>query len=200
MSHMSDTQSPPLWRRRLALLKHPEMLKIVPIYCLGLIPLAVFLAWLGRLADHALGWPAFPPSPYNYICFGLGIGLGLIILISSYTCLIDVGDTAPASPSDQTRGLVKVGPYSWVRHPSIVGKLAGVMGLGCLMQSPFFMLIIIPLLLTYSLITNRIWQEIPLERRFGDEYLQYKKEVPMIVPKLSRIREFLFHGEKNAGR
>ncbi len=192
---MMDMPKPPTWSQSLALLKHPDMLKIVPIYGLGLIPIAIFLAWVGTRIDHWLGWGPFPPYPWNYIGLVLGLGLGLAILIRSYTCLIHVAETSPTAPRDQTRGLVKVGPYSWIRHPSVVGKLLGVLGLGCLIRSSSFLFIIIPLLLIYSIITNRIWQEIPLEKKFGEDYHQYKREVPMLIPFPSRVVRFISGGK-----
>jgi len=53
---------------------------------------------------------------------------------------------------------------------------------GFALNSMAFCFILTPLLLTGSLI-EKVWRQEPqLVEIFGDEYLQYQKEVPLFIP------------------
>jgi len=83
---------------------------------------------------------------------------------------------------------VTTGIYSWIRHPSVVGKLVGIIGLGVLLRPPSFLFVIIPVLMLYSFVTNILIQERYCVKHFGEDYKRYKNEVPMFIPKISRIK------------
>ncbi|MCZ7582440.1 MAG: hypothetical protein M5R36_03390 [Deltaproteobacteria bacterium] len=70
-----------------------------------------------------------------------------------------------------TKNLVTTGIYSWIRHPSVIGKLIGVIGLGVLLQTPGFLVAIVPMLLVYSYVTNVHVQERYCVRNFGGSLL-----------------------------
>ena len=54
--------------------------------------------------------------------------------------------------------------------------------MGFALNSMSFCLILTPLLLTGSLI-EKVWRQEPqLVEIFGDEYIQYQKEVPLFIP------------------
>jgi protein-S-isoprenylcysteine O-methyltransferase Ste14 len=63
----------------------------------------------------------------------------------------------------------------------------GVIGFGCLFNSTTFFFIIVPLLFTGSLIYNRFLQEKICEKKFGKAYLEYRKNVPFIIPHIQLI-------------
>lgn len=176
---------------RLRVLLRKEMWILVPIYCFGLIPLATFIAYLGTLLDRRLGIPPFLPVPLNYALFAVLIFLGMVIIWWSYSFLILEGEGDPTGILKNCRRLVKEGPYSFVRHPSVIGKLLGVIGLGCLFRSFCFTFIFVPLLLGWSWYYNYFIQERRCVKFYGEEYLRYRAEVPMLVPRKERIIQSL---------
>lgn len=161
-----------------------EFYMILPNYIFFLIPLASGMAYLSRrYIDSYMGWNFLLNSPYNFVVFFICLVFGFIGLLWTYSYLILEGEGGPCPPfTSKTTSLVKTGPYALVRHPSILAKLTGVIGLGFAFQSLSFIIIIIPLLLSGSLLANKLFQEKPLVEKFGDEYLEYKRNTPMIFP------------------
>ena len=162
-----------------------EMLVLFPIYGLALIPFASLLAWLGCRLDRKVGLPPVLPEPWNLGAMALLLFLGGLLLVWSYSYLILEGEGGPVPPfSAKTRRLVMTGPYAVVRHPSILAKLLGVVGLGCGFNSWSFLFGIIPMLLAWSILWNGSRQDGDLVRVFGQEYLDYRNRTPMLVPRL----------------
>jgi protein-S-isoprenylcysteine O-methyltransferase Ste14 len=155
---------------------------------------ASVLAYLGRWVDkHVFHLPDFVPWPWNLVVFALCISAGGCFLVWCYSFLILEGEGGPVPPfSSKTKRLVKTGPYSVVRHPSILAKLLGVLGLGVYFNSVTFTFLIVPLLLAGSLITNYFWLERPLMAFFGEEYARYRSQTPLFIPRITRIKA-LFH-------
>lgn len=172
------------WRCLLRL----EMLVLLPIYLLGLIPGATLLALLARRIDDLAGLPPILPFPWNLVVFGVCLLVGGSIVAWSYTYLILEGEGGPVPPfSMHTRHLVTEGPYRLVRHPSIIGKLIGVIGLAVAVGSWVFLLVGIPLLVGWSLYWNRRGQDEYLLRTYGEEYRRYRDSTPLVVPRLGDL-------------
>ena len=87
--------------------------------------------------------------------------------------------------------MVDTGPYTVVRHPSVLGKLLGVVGLGLVWGSPAFLAGFVPVLVVYSLVTNRWLQERFCDERFGERYQTYRSRVPMLFPRPAGVRRWL---------
>ena len=174
---------------RLMCLFRREFFMIIPNYVLFLIPVSSLMAYLAkRYIDTPLGWKFPIPQPYNYFIFAFMLVTGFIGLLWVYSYLILEGEGGPCPPfTSKTKCLVKTGPYALSRHPSILVKLYGVVGLGIAFQSLSFIIIVIPILLTGSLYNNTRFQEKPLIEKFGDEYLEYKKETPILFPDLWKL-------------
>lgn len=175
---------------RLACLFRKEFYSIIPVYLFILIPFASILAYVfGRFVDPWVQsrlpwWSAHIPSPWNIIFLGAvlaGCGLWLLWI---YSYLILEGEGGPCPPfTDKTKRLVTSGPYKYVRHPSILPKFFGVIGLGLAFGSLSFLIVGIPVLLFISLHLNYRMQEDPLIAKFGDEYLAYKERTPALFPR-----------------
>ncbi len=164
-----------------------EQLVVLPIYCLALIPFASFLAYQGQRMDQYFGIPKIMPEPWNYLLMAIMIIFAGIFLVYSYSFLILEGEGGPVPPfSAKTRRLVTTGPYAYVRHPSIDAKLLGVIGLGIGFNSWSFLLVIIPLLLCWSIFWNKSRQEADVINVFGEDYLRYMRETPMLFPRLRK--------------
>ncbi|MGM9992651.1 MAG: methyltransferase family protein [Candidatus Bruticola sp.] len=163
-----------------------EQMVVYPIYCGCLIPFASYLAYLAKTRiDPWLGLDkvSIINAPWNWLAFAICLLVGGLILVYSYSYLILEGEGGPVPPwSSQTRRLVTTGPYTYIRHPSIWAKLIGVCGLGLAFNSPSFLAIVIPLLMVWSVFWNRNRQDEGLILAFGDEYLRYKEQTPMLIP------------------
>lgn len=107
--------------------------------------------------------------------------LGLFILVSTIITFIRIGKgtLAPWSP---TRKLIIGGMYGHVRNPMITGVFAVLIGEALTFSS----LNIFYWSLTFFLINNIyfiMYEEPNLEKRFGEEYREYKQNVPRWFPK-----------------
>ncbi len=122
----------------------------------------------------------------RYIISLLFFSTGAFFLIWSNVFLFKIGKGGPAdglgvSISPQTKKLVTIGPYRYSRNPMVFGAfslyvsiaifLNSIIGLLCLLISLFF-----------SIQYLRFSEEKRLLKDFADEYMDYKKKVPMIFP------------------
>ncbi|MDI6791702.1 MAG: isoprenylcysteine carboxylmethyltransferase family protein [bacterium] len=77
--------------------------------------------------------------------------------------------------------LIKEGPYRYVRHPNLVCLLLEVNGL-CLIPNAYYSLIFLWTVFLFSILFRIHLEEKALIEKFGQEYLDYKKEVPALIP------------------
>jgi protein-S-isoprenylcysteine O-methyltransferase Ste14 len=114
--------------------------------------------------------------------------LGVGTLLTAW-CLIIFrsagGTPVPFSPPGQ---LVARGPYLRMRNPMLTGLLVSLLGAGLILRSPSLVLVLTPLVAIGAWIELRLVEEPELERRLGAEYSEYRREVPMLLPRLSRRR------------
>ena len=92
--------------------------------------------------------------------------------------------TLKVAETHRAEKVVTSGVYSIVRHPQYLGGLLAHVGISFLF-SAWFSLLATPLMVLLVFLISRK-EEIELEKEFGKEYLNYKENVPMFVPKLSR--------------
>ena len=110
----------------------------------------------------------------------LCIGLFIMTLTISLFIRIGKGTLAPWSP---TKKLVINGIYGHVRNPMISGVLIVLTGESIAILS----LNIFIWALIFFIINNLyfvIYEEPNLEKRFGNDYKEYKKNVPRWIPRL----------------
>ncbi len=122
------------------------------------------------------------PSP-GLLIVGLAISLaGLVLLVLMVRMFILIGK-GTIMPWDPTRRLIISGPYAYVRNPMILSVITVIAGEAIAFLSP----ILASLALLFFLINTIyfIYSEEPgLEKRFGVEYLEYKRNVPRWIPRL----------------
>lgn len=107
-------------------------------------------------------------------------GLALMIWTISLFVNIGKGSLAPWNP---TQKLVITGPYSYVRNPMLSGVFCILAGEALLFQSMalfYYLLIFICINAIYFPLS----EEKGLAKRFGNEYLIYKQNVPRFIPRL----------------
>jgi protein-S-isoprenylcysteine O-methyltransferase Ste14 len=78
--------------------------------------------------------------------------------------------------------IIKSGTYSIVRHPIYSADI--VLGIGIFLFIPRIDVIISIMWMIFILLFWMKLEEKSLEKRFGKEYLEYKKQVPMLIPRI----------------
>jgi len=94
------------------------------------------------------------------------------------------GTTLKAAETHRTEKVVTTGVYSIVRHPQYLGGLLAHAGISFLL-SAWYSLLVTPLMVVLIYLISRKEEE-ELIKEFGKEYEDYKKKVPMLMPKLRR--------------
>jgi protein-S-isoprenylcysteine O-methyltransferase Ste14 len=151
------------------------------------VGLAVFGASLvivvggGLLTDRVLQLPALLPGAYGLALGGPVLAAGAVLC---GWCVIRFrkarGTPVPMNPPEK---LIESGPYAWVRNPMVTGVFAGLFGVGLLFHSIGITLVWAPAYVLFHWIELRRVEEPELIQRFGDAYLEYKKRVPMFIPR-----------------
>lgn len=158
------------------------LLMVAKVYVPVLFPLTFLIALTSLRIDVALARPSFLPSPLNYGLAVVSLLAGLGIVGVSYAELVFVGAGSPSPTAGRTMRLVRSGIYAYSRNPSVIGKLLGVLAVGLALNSFAFCCILVPLLLTGSLL-EKVWRQEPvLVEIFGEEYERYRAEVPLFFP------------------
>lgn len=118
----------------------------------------------------------------------LGIGLivyGLILVFWTADAQDKHGEGTPLH-LHPTQRLITTGPYSYLRNPMSAGILYYYFGLGAATGHPAMIFIWAPLYGLIAIASLKLVEEKELEHRFGDEYRDYKKNVPMLFPRPER--------------
>jgi len=110
------------------------------------------------------------------------IAVGLLPLLASAWRFIAVGrgTLVPAVPTEH---LVVSGMYRYVRNPMYVGVLTAVAGETLLFESRSMVVYWVLLALGFNFFVL-LYEEPTLERRYGEEYARYKRNVRRWLPRL----------------
>ncbi len=88
--------------------------------------------------------------------------------------------------------LIMEGPYSIVRHPLYFFSLIGAFGLGLASENVLVLVLIVVFYLFYYPFTI-LAEEEKLTAKFGQDYVEYMKRTPRLLPKFSLYREPQFY-------
>jgi protein-S-isoprenylcysteine O-methyltransferase Ste14 len=142
-----------------------------------LVPLLILLG-----ADWELGWGLGDVAAALCILLGLGlIGAGLALWLWTVRLFARLG-RGTLAPWDPPRNLVVVGPYRHVRNPMITAVLTVLAGEAVLFGSPA-LAIWLAAFFAANFVLFGLYEEPGLERRFGEEYRLYKRNVPRWLPR-----------------
>jgi protein-S-isoprenylcysteine O-methyltransferase Ste14 len=163
----------------------PELYRNFAIHLFVMLPAAIGMCLIGRQVDEGLGLARIEGGLVPGLVL-IGIGGAWVWYVYGYRVLSGGGSPGTHVDGGPT-ALVDTGPYTVVRHPSVLGKLAGVIGLGVAFGSPIFLAGFVPVLIAYSVVTNRYLQERFCDQRFGSRYAAYREKVPMLLPRPAGI-------------
>ena len=119
----------------------------------------------------------FVPGGLELPAIGLGaslIALGLAVAIAAKRRFTSAGTAV--RPTQPTTAIVADGIYRYTRNPMYAGMTLILFGLGLMLNQLWFLLAV-PLAMTAVTYLAIKREETYLERKFGAEYLAYKKKV-----------------------
>ena len=147
----------------------------------GIIVLFVFASfwvdkWLTCLHFSSTGW-------------SLGLAWFLIIagwLIMFWPVIAFFRTRGTPVPFNPPPKLITTGLYAYIRNPMLLGMFIFMLGLGVLFGSLSFIFIFTPLFIVINVLYLKAIEEKEMEKKFGRDYLEYKKKVPMFIPRFRR--------------
>lgn len=152
--------------------------QILPVLICLMIPLLIIIGFNNHLQDlnSALSWGMFILGAIMIL-----MGVGFLIYTNKSFIMMGKGTLAPWDPPKK---LVISDAYRYVRNPMITSVLIIVLG-----EAFIFSSIELFVLFLFFLILNHVYfvysEEPGLIERFGDEYIEYKKNVPRWIPRLT---------------
>lgn len=136
------------------------------------------------LTDRALGLPRLLPGAPGLLVGVLLLAVGLPLW--AWCIVLFRRARGTPVPFNPPRQLVVVGPYARVRNPMLTGVFASLFGVGFLLHSFSMVALWTPVFLVLNTIEVRRVEEPDLELRFGADYRDYRRRVPMFFPRLTR--------------
>ncbi len=127
--------------------------------------------------DRLLGISDIFPRPLSII-LALPIFSFAMFLIgwSVLNFLRAKGTPVPFNPPPQ---LVTTGPYAYTRNPMLTGVFALLFGFGVLLGSASLLVVFTPLFIFINFWELKSIEEPELEKRLGEEYIEYRERTPM---------------------
>jgi protein-S-isoprenylcysteine O-methyltransferase Ste14 len=150
----------------------------------GVVTLVVPAVILYLTGDVDFSWGFSPPASWLPPLLGSAlIVLGLLFMYKTVSLFATVGGGTLA-PWDPPQRLVVRGIYQHVRNPMISGVLSILLGEAVLFGS-LTVLVWFLVVCALQAIYMPLIEERGLARRFGEDYLVYKRNVPRWIPRLT---------------
>jgi len=139
---------------------------------------------LAIFTDRLLSANAWPQKPANLLFAIPLITAGTSFwLWSVWTFFKSRGTPVPVSPPPK---LISTGPYACLRNPMLSGVFLMLFGIGFLFQLVSLIVLYTPLFILIASLEFKLIEEPELEKRFGRDYVEYRKRVPMFIPRFGR--------------
>ena len=157
----------------------------------------------GSIFGYYLDYQMFHDIHANYIFHIISALFGVFILFIMVRISKNTGRTLAryGRKGDikrmETNVLVKEGVYSYMRHPMHLGLFLFPLGFAFFIGSPSFILIIAPVEIFFMRIMIPLVEEPEAIKKFGKEYLNYKKEVSGFCFKMICLKELFKDIPKN---
>ena len=141
------------------------------------------LVFIPAVVLYCAGYQWTPNHPVLLVvgCILLMLGLFLAGWTMRLFAVKGKGTAAPWSPP---KNLVVSGPYRHVRNPMITSVLIMLLAEALLLNT-WWCLGWFALFWLVNMIYFPLFEENDLEKRFGESYLEYKRNVPRWIPRLT---------------
>lgn len=151
---------------------------------IGIMIFGVFTAlfvFAAILFDRLLRLPQLLPEGVVLPLAVLVMTLGIVVTVWSALHFLKVkGTPVPFNPPPQ---VVKTGPYGYARNPMLTGVFLFLFGLGFGINSVSLVCFFTPLFVLANIWELKQIEEPELIKRLGDEYIEYRKQTPMFIPR-----------------
>jgi len=141
--------------------------------------------WILRVLPDKMIY--FIPLPWPVLTLVVQvIGFIIIALGLSQTGIVSFGGIQPLLKSDpmpNDPGFVKTGIYGWVRHPLYFG---GILVIWPAASMTINLLAFLVICTVYFAVGARLEEKRYVES-FGEAYVKYQQEVPMLIPDIRRL-------------
>lgn len=113
----------------------------------------------------------------------VSLALGFAIIAWAVVAQYDSENSLPAH-NKTPQQLVVTGPYTYCRNPLLLGLVLWYLGLGILFDSLAVGIFCATIKLISGTFYHKCIEEKELELRFGNDYREYKKRVPFLIPRV----------------
>ena len=149
-----------------------------------IIPSIIYL--VSRTGYHIAATPILTSEIVRYAISSVLFAVGLIFAIWSNIDLFKRGKGGPADIfnveiSPRSKKLVVAGVYKYTRNPMVFGVMSLYFGVAFLANSPASLIFCLGFCV-FMIIYLKLTEERRLLKDFGEDYRNYKKKVPMIIP------------------
>ncbi len=122
---------------------------------------------------------------HNYIFHIITLVVGYFVLVLAFRSAANGGRELKKGrvgdiPRLETNHLVTTGIYSCMRHPMLFGLTLLPLGTALISGSLTFISIIAPVEMLFVIFMVIVFEEWEVRKKFGDEYKEYSKKVPMV--------------------
>jgi protein-S-isoprenylcysteine O-methyltransferase Ste14 len=140
------------------------------------------------VAPVGVRWPHLGAAPTVGLvtvgCLLIAAGLGLLIWTVVLFDRVGKGTLGLGPVMGEPVHLVVRGPYRHVRNPMITGVLCILLGEAAVTASGA-LLGWFAIFLAFQVTVIPFWEEPHLVRRYGSEYVEYRRNVPRWIPRVS---------------
>jgi len=158
-----------------------RFISLIPLGILFVVIIPLILLVVPSYIDRWLNISRLILEPLNLIFATLLILFGFLFSIWSIQVGFKVGKGTPA-PMMPTQKLVITGPYLYCRNPMALGTIILYLGIVVLTGS-LSSFGLLALMTSALLIYIKLIEEKELKVRFGQDYLEYKKRTPFLIPR-----------------
>lgn len=128
-----------------------------------------------------------PAFSFKFILMLFLLALGFFLVIWTMRLFATVGKGTPA-PWDPIDKLIVTGPYAYVRNPMLSGVFCVLFAEALFFQSQE-LLIYTLIFIAINAVYFPLSEEKGLLKRYGEDYAEYKRNVPRFLPRLTPYRK-----------
>jgi protein-S-isoprenylcysteine O-methyltransferase Ste14 len=147
----------------------------------------VVLGALSGLTAFAIAFLRQPRLLVPLLNYGLGLPLSVLGLVGRVYPMIHLRRRGTTTAMGGVDVLVDSGPYACVRHPQYASGFVLLAG-WYLLSGAVYSLLTLPLIGGVICMQALVEERYVLESTFGMEYVEYRRRVGMLVPRLPRGR------------
>ena len=146
------------------------------------LAIPLFLIFVCTAIDRYFGFPSFYYNLPSVIAGIVLVIIGFIFAMWSIYAQFTIGRGTPI-PMMPTQKLVISRPFNYCRNPMTFGTILLYLGIAIWIGS-LFAVVIMVLLDILLIVYIKLVEEKELYERYGEEYLEYKRTTPFLLPQL----------------